>query len=268
MGRLLSEYPLPPPYVNYNENGCAQLTDVEGVLTTDNMPGSFTVDMAHERGLLIKRSEDLIVPTKIKQSRQANMWPPVKQDSSPHRLNAGRRLVAKRTAGISAALFPLLQSHIHELFKREHDVEVPLWKNGLRVALSENGVAEGIVQASEGLLAIDVIVRSDVTNEGGSRDLLRCLVQEVLKKGKELSPGSELKKCYLSPRHLADLSSEGSTDTTSCVVYSEEVVQRVLKSNGIVDDGQTALPEKVHDLLLSSTEATGWYKQNSFCPDN
>ena len=232
------------------------------------MPGSFTVDMAHERGLLIKRSEDLIVPTKIKQSRQAKMWPPVKQDSSPRRLNAGRRLVAKRTAGISAALFPLLQSHIHELFKREHDVEVPLWKNGLRVALSENGVAEGIVQASEGLLAIDVIVRSDVTNEGGSHDLLHCLVQEVLKKGKELSPGSELKKCYLSPRHLADLSSEGSIDTASCVVYSEEAVQRALKSNGIVDDGQTALPEKVHDLLLSSTEATGWYKQNAFCPDN
>ena len=258
MGRLLSEYPLPPPYVNYNENGCARLTDVEGVLTTDTMPGSFTVDMAHERGLLIKRSEDLIVPTKIKQSRPAKMWPPVKQNSSTRRLNAGRRLVAKRTAGISAALFPLLQSHIHELFKQEHDVEVPLWKNGLRVALPENGVAESIVQASEGLLAIDVIVRSDVTNEGGSRDLLHRLVQEVLKKGKELSPGSELKKCYLSPHDLADMSSEGSTDTTSCVVYSEEAVQRALKSNGIVGDGKTSLPEKVHDLLLSSTEATGW----------
>ena len=256
MGRLLSEYPLPPPYVNYNENGCARLKDVERVLTTDNMPGSFTVDMAHERGLLIKRSEDLIVPTKIKQSRQAKMWPPVKQDSSPRRLNAGRRLVAKRTAGISAALFPLLQSHIHELFKGEH--EVPLWKNGLRVAPSENGIAEGIVQASEGLLAIDVIVRSDVTNEDGCRDLLHCLVQEVLKKGKELSPGSELKKCYLSPRHLADLSAKGSTDTTSCVVYSEEAVRRALKSNGIVGDGKMSLPEKVHDLLLPSTEATGW----------
>ena len=257
VGRLLSEYPLPPPYIKYDKNGWASLDNVERVLATEHIDGKFTVGMAHERGLLIKRQDHAIVPVKLAKARPAHVWREAAKESPVLRVNVGRRLVGKRKAGLSSAMFPLFQAHMHDLFKRMHGIELPLWKNGLHIALSANGMAEAIIQANEEHLWIDVIVRSDTDSKDGGCDLLHGLVREVLGKADELSPGSQLEKCYLSPRDLARLSADGSTDTTVCVSYSEAIVQKALKSNGFVDNERTSLPEKVEELLLSPDEAAG-----------
>ena len=252
IGRLLSEYPLPPPYVTYDRNGCAKLADVERILTTDDVAGDFTVDMAHDCGLLIKRKEIIVVPAKIAVSHPDFVWA-----LSSRSINAGRRLVCKGATGISSALFPLLQAYLHEFFMRNHNVQIPLWKNGLFVALPTLGAAQAIVQACPGRRWIDVIVGGSANNGIGCSELLHLLVQKILKLADELSPGSQLEKRYLSSQHLdTKLSADSFADTTSCVAFSQRNVKLALSSRGYVSGGESP-PEEVDGLLLSEDEARG-----------
>ena len=256
VGRLLSEYPLPSPYITYDENGCAPLDDVDRILATEHMSGQRTIDIAHEMGLAIKRTADLVVPIKMAGTRPDQAWKSVDELASSS-VNAGRRLVSSGLAGISTAVFPLLQSYLHEFFKDDHGVEIPMWRNGLSVSLSTNGGAEAIVQASQELLSIDILVRGSADNVKGSRDLLDLLVRKVQDKTDELSPGSRIQKRFLSSRALKILSTQGSTDVEFCVAYTEESVQKALVSGGRVADVKSPFPEPVEDLLLSESEARG-----------
>ena len=258
-GRLLSKYPLPPPYVTYDKNGCAQLDEVKRVLTTDDVPGDFTVDMAHERGLLIKRVNDVVVPAKIAASRPETVWEALAKLLLSLSVNGGRRLVSAGSAGISSAVFPLLQAKLHELFKRDYDVRVPLWKLGLAVTLSETGRAEAIVQSGPELRSVDIIVRGSDDNSRGSSDLLHLLTNTVVDVAEELSPGSQLTKKFLSSHDIARLSAKGCIDMTSCTVYTKQNMQKALTSGKCVSSGDASIPEQVDDLLLSEDEMRGLY---------
>ena len=259
VGRLLSKPPLRPPHVLYDDNGCAPLAEVERILTTDGIPGSFTVDMAHERGLLIKRPKfgDVVVPAKLLATRPSNVWLAFLEALSSGFITAGRRLVCTGSAGLSSAFFPLLQACLHGIFQEDpHNIEIPLWNGGLFVALSTKGAAQGFIQATPELRAIDVVVQGSEDNCDGVSDLLRLLVGKVLDFADQLSPGSGLKKMCLSSRQLAKLPSESVTDTSSCRAYSLESVHTALLSGGYVSDGG-AFPEKVEGMLLSADEARG-----------
>ena len=259
-GRLLSKYPLPPPYISYDKNGCAHLQEVERILTTDDVPGDFAVMMAHESGLLIKRASDTVVPAKIAASRPDKVWEAVAKLLFSGSVIAARRLVSSGSVGISAAVFPLLQATLHELFKRDYGVEVPLWKLGLAVTLSKTGEAEAIVQSGPELRSVDIIVRGSDDNGRGCSGLLHLLTNTVVDVTEKLSPGSQLQRKFLSPRDLAKLSAEGCIDTTSCTAYTEENVQEALMSGECVTSGTDAsIPEKVDSLLLSEDEMKGGY---------
>ena len=267
VGRLLSKPPLPPPHVIYDDNGCAPLDEVERILTTDGIPGKFTVDMAHQRGLLIKRPQfgDLVVPAKLLATRPSHVWQAFLEALTSGLITAGRRLVCTGSAGISSAFFPLLQAFLHGIFKEEHKIEIPLWNGGLFVALSTKGAAQGFVQATPELRAIDVVVQGSEDNRDGVSDLLHLLVGKVLELADQLSPGSGLEKMCLSSRQLAKLPSENVTDTSSCRAYSLESVHTALLSGGCVSDGG-AFPEKVEGMLLSADEARG-KSRNIYCLD-
>ena len=234
------------------------LDEVERILTTDGIPGKFTVDMAHERGLLIKRPQfgDLVVPAKLLATRPSHVWQAFLEALSSGLITAGRRLVCTGSAGISSAFFPLLQAFLHGIFKEEHNIEIPLWNGGLFVALSTKGAAQGFVQATPELRAIDVVVQGSEDNRDGVSDLLHLLVGKVLDLADQLSPGSGLEKMCLSSRQLAKLPSENVTDTSSCRAYSLESVHTALLSGGCVSNGG-AFPEKVEGMLLSADEARG-----------
>ena len=258
-GRLLSKYPLPPPYITYDKNGCAHLQEVERILTTDDVPGDFAVNMAHECGLLIKRANDVVVPAKIAVSRPNTVWEALAKLLFSGSVIAARRLVSTGSAGISSAVFPLLQAILHELFKRDYGVQVPLWKLGVAVALSETGEAEAIVQSGPELRSVDIIVRGSDDNGRGCSDLLQLLTRMVLDVAEKLSPGSGLERKFLSPRDLAKLSAEGCIDTTSCIAYSKKNVRDALVSGKRVSSGDASVPEKVDSLLLSENEMRGRY---------
>ena len=256
-GRLFSKYPLPPPYITYDKNGCAQLNEVERILKTDDVPGDFAVMMAHECGLLIKRVNDAVVPTKIAASRPDGVWQALAKLLFSGSVNAARRLVSTGSAGISSAVFPLLQAKLHELFKRDYDARVPLWKLGLAVALSKTGEAEAIVQSGPELRSVDIIVRGSDDNIRGCSDLLQLLTSKVVDLAEKLSPASNLEKKFLSPRDLARLSAEGCIDTMSCTAYTTQNVQTALAAGDCVSCGDASVPEKVDDLLLSEQEMRG-----------
>ena len=259
-GRLLSKYPLPPPYITYDKNGCAQLQEVERILTTDDVPGDFAVMMAHESGLLIKRASNAVVPAKIAASRPDKVWGALAELLFSGSVIAARRLVSSGSVGISSAVFPLLQATLHELFKRDYGVQVPLWKLGLAVTLSKKGEAEAIVQSGPELRSVDIIVRGSNDNGRGCSDFLHLLTNTVVDVAEKLSPGSKLQRKFLSPRDLAKLSVEGSIDTSPCTAYTEEDVQEALLSGECVTSGADAsIPEKVDSLLLSEHEMEGEY---------
>ena len=258
VGRLLSKPPLPPPHVVYDGNGCAPLTEVERILSTDGIPGKFTVDMAHERGLLIKRPQfgDVVVPAKLLDTRPSHVWQAFLEALSSGFIPAGRRLVCTGSAGISSAFFPLLQAFLHGIFKEEHNIEIPLWNGGLFVALSTKGAAQAFIQATPEMRSIDVVVQGSKENRDSSSDLLHLLVEKVLHLADKLSPGSGLKKMFLSSQQLAKLPSESCTDTWSCRAYSLQSVHTALLSGGYVSDGGSC-PESLDRMLLSAEEAQG-----------
>ena len=258
VGRLLSKPPLPPPHVVYDDNGCAPLTEVERILSTDGIPGKFTVDMAHERGLLIKRPQfgDVVVPAKLLATRPSHVWQAFLEALSSGFIPAGRRLVCTGSAGISSAFFPLLQAFLHGIFKEEHNIEIPLWNGGLFVALSTKGAAQAFIQATPEVRSIDVVVQGSEENRDSSSDLLHLLVEKVVDLADKLSPGSRLKKMFLSSRQLAKLPSESCTDTWSCRAYSLQSVHTALLSGGYVSDGGSC-PESLDRMLLSAEEAQG-----------
>ena len=258
VGRLLSKPPLPPPHVVYDDNGCAPLTEVERILSTDGIPGKFTVDMAHERGLLIKRPQfgDVVVPAKLLATRPSHVWQAFLEALSSGFIPAGRRLVCTGSAGISSAFFPLLQAFLHGIFKEEHNIEIPLWNGGLFVALSTKGAAQAFIQATPEVRSIDVVVQGSEENRDSSSDLLHLLVEKVLHLADKLSPGSGLKKMFLSSQQLAKLPSESCTDTWSCRAYSLQSVHTALMSGGYVSNGESC-PESLDRMLLSAEEAQG-----------
>ena len=253
VGQLLSKYLLRPPYITYDQNGCPQLHEVERILTANDVPGDFAGMVAHESGLFVERASDAVVPAKIAASRlNTDRKAPAKLLLSGS-VHAAWRLVSRGSVGISSMVFPLLQATSHELFKRDYDVQVPLWKQGLAVTLSETGKAQAIVQSGPELRSIDIIVRGSKDSVHRCSDFLRLLTDAVLDKTMKLSPGSQPDTFF----EIAKLSAEGCIEATSCTAYSEQNVQEASMSDECISTGRAYVAEKVDSVLLSENETRG-----------
>ena len=75
---IMSEHPLPAPYVQY-ENGYTRLSDVIALLNTahPDVSGEVAVKMLSDLGFVIIYKEDVLVPVKLKKRRPKEYWPSV-----------------------------------------------------------------------------------------------------------------------------------------------------------------------------------------------
>ena len=256
VGRLLSEPPLPPPYIRYDENGCAE-REVVVKMFADVHPeieGEFVLKMLAERGLVVTRDSDKKVMAlfKLTAKRPIEVWP-VPEQEGVTMFYMGRRKIYSKAAGISLALFPLLQWHLYNLFLKEEGAEMPMWKDGIRV-VSSLYKAEAIVERRPEIQAVDVIARGHIATD--CQHLMHKLLVETMAMADEMSPGSRLQHFYLSLNELRKHSSSGSPDAPK-VQYAQARVEQACSKCTFVTDDKGAYPEDLTDLFLLPEEGGG-----------
>ena len=253
---IMSEHPLPKPYVQY-KNGYAKLSDVVDLLKTahPDISGEKAVQMLSELGFMIvlDHEDKALVPVKLKEQRPEKYWPKIPRDIIRDMVFGGRRHRFVGIVGPSSALFPLTQSRFYRLFLDKYNTEVPLWANGIRVTSGKYSGAVAIIEAHPDLRCIDVIVRSLLKYADHCQRLLHNLCHELTVMMVQLSPGSTMQVFFLSRGELALQSESGSLSPPE-VQYTEERVRHALEANEQVTDGHGSDPEDPGCLMISDEE--------------
>ena len=248
VGRLMAEWPLPGPYVNY-ENGYAQKADVIAALKTEHLSGEPTLAMVASLGFCLEQEMlgQVLNPSKLLGVRPTEVW----SSDQTMVVNSGRRLKCRGTVAIASAFFPHLQVHFYHRYLTDYDEELPMWNGGIRLVAGERTPAEALIEAHPAHTSIDIIVRGTIGSEQQCTDLLHELTEETLAKAVEISPGSQLSVFYLSRWELNRLSPNGLTSRPR-VEYSADRVKHAVQNGSHVSDGKASRPEKPEDLLLST----------------
>ena len=247
VGRLMSEPPLPDPYVRY-DNGYAKKNDVLKVLDTKHLPGEAAFEMVAALGFCLEQhaASEVLNPSKLCGYRRNEHW---RRDPSMT-VNGGRRLKCKGVVAIANAFFPHLQVHFYHRYLSDYDKQLTMWSGGIRVVAEKRSSAEALIETNPAHSYIDIIVRGEAGSERDCAKLLFDLTEETLQKAAELSPGSQLQLFYLSRMELDELSPEG-LPSKPCVEYAEESVLHAVKHHQrITDKNASRKPEEPHSLLL------------------
>ena len=246
VGRLMSEHPLPGPYVHY-DNGYAQASDVVAALETEHLPGPEALEMVAGLGFCLEQVSrgTVLNPSKLLGYRREEHW----SKNAAMIVNAGRRLKCKGSVAIASAFFPRLQVHFYHRYLVDYDEKLPMWMGGIRLVAGQLSSVEALIEADPKNLSIDIIVRGREGSQRECADLLHSLTEETLQTAVEISPGSELCLFFLSKLELDKLSPAG-LPSRPLVEYAEDRVLRAISCGSYVTDGNASTPEKPHDLLL------------------
>ena len=250
VGRLMSEPPLPKPYVHY-DNGHAARDDVVRVLTTSHLLGEAALAMTADLGFCLERKSSRRVLNPSKLCGYNRQW----CSDTSMTVNGGRRLKCKGVVAIASAFFTHLQVHFYNRYREKYGEELPMWSGGIRLASGERGWAEALIEAHPANLSIDIIVRGRDGSEAECAELLHDLTEETLQKASKISPGSELHLFYLSRVELNALSPAGHPSHPS-IEYSEQRVANALKRGQPMTDGRASSPEDPRTLLVWSPHQT------------
>ena len=247
VGRLMSEPPLPGPYIAYN-NGYAEKKAVVKALDTKHLPGGAAFEMVANLGFCLEQrtTDEVLNPSKLCGYRRDEHW---RRDASMV-VNEGRRLKCKGIVAIANAFFPHLQVHFYHRYLTDYKEKLPMWSGGIRLVAGLRSSAEALIETNPANSYIDIIVRGELGSENDCAKLLFELTEETLQKAAELSPGSQLQLFYLSRMELDELSPEG-LPSKPCVEYTEESVLHAVKHHLRITDGKASRkPEDPHSLLL------------------
>ena len=257
VGRLMSEPPLPQPFIDY-ENGYADRSEVLLALTTSHLQGDVALGMTADLGFCLAWQDKVLNPSKLRGYKREDQW---RIDSSMT-VHAGRRLTCKGVVAIASAFFPHLQVHFYHRYLADYKEALPMWSGGIRLVAGKRSSAEALIEAHPALLSIDIITRGRDGSEAECAKLLHELTEETLQKAGEITPGSQLTMHYLSSEELCELA-VSRTFSRPKVTYTEDNVRHAIEHEQHVTDGRASrAPEEPRGLLVWTL-----YQGEISCPD-
>lgn len=221
------------------------------------VPGHVSHNMLEERGLLIAPGDyhKTFVPFKFTEGRPQTVPTFLPAPKREHYVYIGRRKIYSKTAGLSLALFPLLQCRLFKMFNLRYGTELPFWKNGINIATEEDN-ATAIVESHPEYRCVDTIVEVETDFITHGLRLLEKILQVEMEMVDDLSPGSDLEHTFLSGRELSQLFSV-SCQSAPTVQYTKKRVEMAGQGSGYVTDGKASTPESLKELFLMPGEADG-----------
>ena len=178
VGRLMSEPPLPPPYIHY-DNGCIKKDKAVQVLKTSHLPGEAALKMTADLGFCLEKvsTNKILNPSKLC-GYPGQRWP--YRESMP--VTGGRRLKCKGVVAIASAFFPHLQVHFYNQYCAKYGEKLRMWPGGIKLSAARRGWDEALIEADSTNLSIDIIVRTRRGRDGDGAKLLHDLTEETLRK--------------------------------------------------------------------------------------
>ena len=185
-----------------SHGGVVRKKDLVEALETEYLPGHAALEMLTHLGLCLELpdGQDVLNPSMLNENLHGVHWLPKPSMT----VSRGRCLQCQGALPFADTIFRQVQVEVGRRYLAEYEGRVPIWKNGLRIAVNDSQV-EALVELRNDRHCIDVVVRGMRGFEQECADLLDRLVDDVQRKASEVYPASLLKVSNLSESDLREV---------------------------------------------------------------